>query len=109
VETGAEGDQSEDITSIDLIYTVVNVLTDFTDNLGEFAFTAFRAYNVIPAIMDALTEFLYGPCAANQEFLGGNKKFINVMNELLCQKEMGDFSPLHKECRSRLAIMHKCS
>ena len=108
-ETGAEGEQGEDITSIDLIYTVVNVLTDFTDSLGEFVFTAFRAYSVIPAIMDALTEFLYGPCAANQEFLGGNKKFINVMNELLCQKEMGDFSPLHKECRSRLAIMHKCS
>jgi len=64
VETGQE-EQGENITSIDLIYTVVNVLTDFTDSLGEFAFTAFRAYNLIPAIMDSLIEFLYGPCTEN--------------------------------------------
>ena len=41
--------------------------------------------------------------------LGGNKKFISVINDLIFQKDMGNYSPLHKECRSRLKILHRSS
>jgi hypothetical protein len=87
----------------------VNVLIDLTDSVGDYIFSAYRTFVLIPAIVNTFTEFLYGPCLDNQIFLGNNKKFISVLNELISQKEMGNYSPLHKECKSRLVFMHRIS
>jgi len=108
VDTGVE-ELGESITSIDLVYTVVNVLIDLSDSVGDYIFSAYRTFVLVPALLNTFTEFLYGPCIENQMFLGNNKKFISVLNELINQNEMGNYSPLHKECKSRLIFMHKIS
>jgi len=92
-----------------LIYQVINTLIEIVDSIDNYVFSAFRTYKLIPVILDTLVEFLYGPCEENQMFLGENKKFIATINLLMAQKDMGNYSGLYSEARSRLTIFSKCT
>lgn len=71
------------ITSIDLIYEVVSTFIDIIDQIGDYVFSDFRTFKLVPLMLDTMIEFIYGPCIANQEFLGGWKKLIMVINTLM--------------------------
>lgn len=92
-----------------MIYQVVNTLIEIVDNLDNYVFSDYRTYKLIPLIMETLLEFLYGPCIENQTFLGQWKKLISVINQLIDQPEMGNYSGIHKESRARLWILYRCS
>jgi hypothetical protein len=53
------------ITSIDLIYQVVSTFTDIVDTVGDYVFSDFRTFAMLPLMMDTLIEFIYGPCLEN--------------------------------------------
>jgi hypothetical protein len=71
------------ITSIDLIYEVQKTFIDIVDTAGDYVFSDFRTFKLIPLMMDTLIEFIYGPCLRNQIFLGETKKFLSVVNTLI--------------------------
>ena len=79
------------------------------DHLDNYVFSDYRTYKLIPLIMETLLEFLYGPCIENQMFLGQWKKLISVINQLIDQKDLGNYSGIHKESRARLTILYRCS
>ena len=97
------------ITSIDLIYEVVTTFIDIIDNIGDYVFSDFRTFKLVPLMLDTMIEFIYGPCIENQEFLGGWKKLIMVINTLMNQQEMGNYSGIHQEAKSQLAVLYSCS
>lgn len=97
------------ITSIDLIYVVVCTFIEIVDTLGDYVFSDYRTFKLIPYIMDTMIEFIYGPCIENQQFLGGWKKLMSVINTLMDQKEMGNYSGIHQEAKAQLTILHSCS
>jgi hypothetical protein len=72
-------------TSIDLIYQVASIFIEIVDQLGDFVFSDYRTYKLLPLIMDTMIEFIYGPCIENQRFLGGWKKLISTINSLINQ------------------------
>ena len=82
-------------TSIDLIYDVVSTFIEIVDSLGDYVFSDFRTFRLIPVMIDTICEFIYGPCIENQTFLGSNKKFISILNTLMDQKEMGNYAGIH--------------
>jgi len=43
---------------------------DIVENLNDYVFSDFRTYKLIPHLLDTIIEFIYGPCATNQIFLG---------------------------------------
>ena len=51
-------------------------------------------------MMDTMIEFIYGPCIRNQVFLGESKKFISVINTLIDQPEMGNYSGIHQQAKA---------
>ena len=53
------------ITSIDLIYNVVNIFIQVVDELGDYVFSDYRTFKLLPILMDTMVEFMYGPCIAN--------------------------------------------
>jgi len=53
------------ITSIDLIYQVVLIFIEIVDTLGDYVFSDFRTYKLIPLLLDTIIEFIYGPCLQN--------------------------------------------
>ena len=59
--------------------------------------------------MDTMIEFIYGPCIQNQKFLGGWKKLISTINSLINQQEMGNYSGIHQEAKSQLAILYSAT
>ena len=71
------------ITSIDLIYEVVCTFIEIVETLGDYVFSDFRTYKLIPLLLNTIIEFIYGPCLQNQLFLGRWKKFISVINTLI--------------------------
>jgi len=79
------GKTSNQITSIDLIYQVVQIFIDIVEQLGDYVFSDYRTFKLIPMLMDTLIEFIYGPCIENQKFLGGWKKLISIINSLINQ------------------------
>ena len=83
------------ITSIDLIYEVVSIFIEVVDTLGDYVFSDFRTFKLVPLMIDTISEFIYGPCIDNQIFLGAWKKFISTLNGLMDQKEMGNYSGIH--------------
>jgi hypothetical protein len=64
-ESKAQNHKNGKITSIDLIYHVVCLFIDLIDTLGDFVFSDYRTFKLIPMIMDTLIEFIYGPCIQN--------------------------------------------
>jgi|APSaa5957512535_1039671.scaffolds.fasta_scaffold72149_2 hypothetical protein len=83
------------ISSVDLIYEVVSTFIEIIDKLGDYVFSDFRTFKLIPLVMDTMIEFIYGPCIKNQEFLGDNKKLITTLDSLIDQQEMGNYSGIH--------------
>ena len=83
------------ITSVDLIYEVVSSFISIVDELGEYVFSDFRTYKLIPLILDTMVEFIYGPCLENQIFLGKWKKLFSVINSLMNISEVGNYSGIH--------------
>jgi len=59
--------------------------------------------------MDTMLEFIYGPCVTNQVFLGESKKFISVINTLIDQAEMGNYSGIHQQAKAQLVILNSCT
>ena len=55
----------DNVTSIDLIYQLVNILTDVVDNLDRYLFSSRRVRKLIPDLLAAFIECLYGPCIDN--------------------------------------------
>ena len=53
------------ISSVDLIYEVVSTFIEIIDKLGDYVFSDFRTFKLIPLIMDTMIEFIYGPCLKN--------------------------------------------
>ena len=53
------------ITSVDLIYQVVCIFIEIVESLGDYVFSDYRTYKLIPTLMDTLIEFIYGPCIEN--------------------------------------------
>lgn len=53
------------ITSIDLIYEVVNLFICIVEELGYYVFADFRTYKIIPLVLDTIIEFIYGPNLQN--------------------------------------------
>ena len=49
------------ITSIDLIFEVVSVFIDMVEELGQYVYSDFRTYKIIPLLLDTIIEFIYGP------------------------------------------------
>jgi len=96
-------------TSIDLIYQVACIFIEIVDQLGDFVFSDYRTYKLLPLLMDTMIEFIYGPCIKNQKFLGGWKKLISTVNSLINQQEMGNYSGIHQEAKSQLAILFSAS
>jgi hypothetical protein len=107
-DTGTEA-IGADFTSVDLIYQIVQLLIEMADSMNQFLFSAYRTNKLIPAILDTFIEFLFGPCEENQAFLGGNKKLISVLNDLISHKDMGNYSPNHLQSKARLGIIHRVS
>lgn len=64
---------------------------------------------MLPLMMDTLIEFIYGPCLENQIFLGESKKFIAVINTLMDQPEMGNYSGIHQQAKAQLSMLYSCS
>jgi hypothetical protein len=83
------------LTSIDLLYKMVVVFIDLVNQLGDYVFSDFRTFKLVPILLDTLIEFIYGPCLQNQQYLGGWKKLIGVMNSLIDQKDYGNYSGIH--------------
>ena len=92
-----------------MIYVVVCTFIEIVDTLGDYVFSDYRTFKLIPYIMDTMIEFIYGPCIENQQFLGGWKKLMSVINTLMDQKEMGNYSGIHQEAKAQLTILHSCS
>jgi hypothetical protein len=98
-----------DITSVDLIYHVIQLLIELSDDMGKYVFSAYRTNTLIPAILDTFIEFLYGPCLENQQFLGGNKTLICVLNDLIVHEDLANYAPNHLQSSARLRILHRVS
>ena len=79
---------------------MVSVFIDLVEQLGDYVFSDYRTYKLVPMLMDTLIEFIYGPCIQNQKFLGGWKKLISIINGLIDQKEMGNYSGIHQEAKA---------
>jgi hypothetical protein len=79
-----------------LVYEVQRTFIDIVDTMGDYVFSDFRTFKLIPLMMDTMLEFIYGPCIRNQVFLGESKKFISVINTLIDQSEMGNYSGIHQ-------------
>jgi hypothetical protein len=97
------------ITSVDLVYVVANVFVEIVGELGDYVFSDYRTYKLIPILLDTLNEFIYGPCIENQIFLGGWKKLILTMNSLIDQRNFGNYAGIHSEAKSQLAMLHSVS
>jgi uncharacterized protein YktA (UPF0223 family) len=97
------------ITSIDLIFEVQRTFIDIVDTMGDYVFSDFRTFKLIPLMMDTMLEFIYGPCVTNQVFLGESKKFISVINTLIDQAEMGNYSGIHQQAKAQLVILNSCT
>ena len=65
------------------LYQVVSIFIEIVETLGDYVFSDFRTYKLIPILLDTIIEFIYGPCLENQIFLGKWKKLINVINTLI--------------------------
>lgn len=63
----------------------------------------------MPLLLDTIIEFIYGPCLENQLFVGKWKKFISILNTLMDQEEMGNYSGIHQEAKAQLAMLFSCS
>ena len=79
-----------------MVYEVQRTFIDIVDTMGDYVFSDFRTFKLIPLMMDTMLEFIYGPCIRNQVFLGESKKFISVINTLIDQSEMGNYSGIHQ-------------
>ena len=88
------------ITSIDLVYEVVSIFIDIVDELGNYIYSDFRTYKLIPLLLDTIVEFIYGPNIENQVFLGKWKKLIIVLDRLMNFKETGNYSGIHQEAKA---------
>ena len=97
------------ITSVDLIYQVVHIFIECTDLLGNYVFSSYRAFKLIPLLIDTTIEFIYGPCMENQIFLGRWKKFIKVLNTLICDKGYGTYQGVYQEAKAKLVYLSSVS
>ena len=64
-ETNFKDKNRGKICSIDLVYQVVVTFIDIVDILGDYVFSDFRTYKLIPLLLDTMIEFIYGPCIEN--------------------------------------------
>lgn len=84
-------------SSIDLVREVVQVLLDIIDQLGNYIYSDERTYKVIPQLLETILQFVHGPCIENQMFLGKWRLFLDALNFLLEQKELGNYSSFQHE------------
>ena len=74
---------------------MLTIFINIVEELGDYCLSDFRTYKLIPVILDTINEFMYGPCVQNQLFIGKWSKFIRVVNSLMDQREMGNYSGIH--------------
>ena len=79
------------------------------EELGQYVYSDFRTYKIIPLLLDTIIEFIYGPNIDNQIFLGKWKKLIIILDRLMKFKETGNYSGIHQEAKAQLKILNSCS
>ena len=88
---------------------MLTIFISIVSELGDYVLSDFRTYKLVPLLLDTIIEFMYGPCIENQLFIGKWSKFIRVLNSLMDQQEMGNYSGIHQEAKAQLAVLYSCS